>query len=145
MTKRVRLEGEENNKSDPVSLYDLPKDILVYMLSTLEQDIRGPLEARITLLEDELGFMRDMCDEMEIEFGNCSYAGCPARGGTDVQAYSYEDNCEYIDKCEWCEKDFCDKHLRTRDWDGGFDLCVYCKRKVDLGIQFSENDQEGPA
>lgn len=125
MTKRVRPD-----KNNTISLYDLPKDILVHMISTIERDTREPLEKKIA-------FFERMCDAWGCCYGQCNYNDCKNVGATiwtlgQERFYGEGDECQYVAYCQRCAKVFCDDHILYFDEDidqNGYEfgVCLCCR------------------
>ena len=94
------------------NLYKLPKDILVKLVSEI-QDMTEKKYEDLKLLKKYI----DLCDS-EIEIHRCNFKKC--QNYITEGHIGTEGNCEYIKKCIICSLEFCCDHLNY------YDVCSSC-------------------
>jgi hypothetical protein len=95
------------NKYD---LYSLPKDILISLLTLVEQHVTKTLTEQFETKIKDLELQLTYCDETQIPVRRCNEKGCRALAIIDGRYDNlYQDCCE-MHKCG-CEKYLCDSHF----------------------------------
>lgn len=141
MTKRVRT----TDGGDGLSLYDMPRELLVKMICTIEQDARAPLLREIESLRKKYRKISKVAkNHGGIYNGDCAFLGCPAYSAwSEIDVY-YMRNCENMTWCKWCKAWVCDAHY-TPIPDSPFEVvCHECDRLAENEEGEEKNDQEGP-
>ena len=97
-----------------MSLYDLPKDILIKIITEIEEKTRNEYERKLAHAEAKYNLLEKMARRITIV--ECSEIDCYA---TMVASDYGDDNeyleCSYLDVCEKCYYDYCDEHLNNHD------------------------------
>jgi hypothetical protein len=110
-------------------IYALPKDILISILTRIEQDTAKHYEDKKRKLDD-LEFQVSHCN-CEFSLQKCSIAGCDARVLYGGKYDDVHDKCNKIYSCKICMLEFCDKHIGCKVCRSCPDhlahtLCKYC-------------------
>jgi len=97
-----------------MSLYDLPKDILIKLITEIEENTQKKYERKVAHAEAKCKMLEKIASRITII--ECGKIDCYA---TMVSSDYGEDNeyldCENIDVCEKCYYEYCDEHLNTHE------------------------------
>jgi hypothetical protein len=109
-------------------LYSLPKDILISLFTSLEEDITQHLTKKIKKdIKGEMKELEEEREELEFQlqhcyceytFVKCSVDSCQARALIDGKYGSTYDKCSDMVRCEQCEYYSCDDHICP--------MCQFC-------------------
>jgi hypothetical protein len=115
-----------------MSLYSLPKDILVQLVSTIGDDYKKEIE-KLEKENEEIKIRLKLIREASnnsaypIDLIYCKFPNCKAIMASNFRDKDATRNCEVIVFCEDCDESFCDKHLNENY------LCEKCvQTKNDL-------------
>ena len=102
-----------------MSLYKLPKDLLVKLISTIRKDTVEEYEEKIKEKDKQINNLKYILAEVRqmyrFEIYECSYC----------DKYEVGDDLEYITFCYQCHKECCSDHYNVVE--GGL-LCVECQK-----------------
>lgn len=128
MTKRQRVADEPSK----TSLYDLPKDVLAYMVSTIGADSAKEVE-RLREENQRLGFLVDFFEEMhegdDLEHGKCYFETCKCYCAYGHDIDFCDDDDMFCVRCYWCRRLSCSGHAKVSK-NGTF-VCRNCKYIYD--------------
>lgn len=128
MTKRLRVAGESVS-----SLKDLSKDVLIYLLSIVEDRTLKECDAikeENKRLKTIVDFFDELCKDDHAVYGKCSFEGCNAYGvcGDTLDYYKGENTGRHwITNCSICNVIVCGTH--SKFIGGGYSRCWQCKKE----------------
>lgn len=94
------------------NLYDLPKDMLIKLITTIEQNTIEKYEKKLVYAETRYKIIEKMALRVTIfECEKCSGIMVSSDYGCDNEYL----NCDCIDACNKCGYDYCDQHLHEHD------------------------------
>lgn len=92
------------------NLYDLPKDMLIKLVTTIREEAKKDYEKEIFLLKEEKRMYREIS---KTNFYYCSYGKCNAMWATNGKSEDSYSGCSDFDFCECADGMslcYCDKH-----------------------------------
>jgi len=102
-----------------MSLYKLPKDLLVKLISTIRKDTVEEYQEKINEKDKQINNLKYVLAEIKqiyrIEIYKCSYC----------DKYEVGDDLEYITFCYQCQEECCPNHYNAVE--GGL-LCIKCQK-----------------
>ena len=97
-----------------MSLYDLPKDLLIKLITHIEDETKKKYEKRLALVEAKCKMLEKMSRRItvvECSGPECYSTMCCSDYGFDNEYL----NCEYIDTCDNCGYDYCNEHYQSHN------------------------------
>ena len=103
-----------------MSLYKLPKDLLVKLISTIREETIKEKEKEINNKEKQINHYKSLIAEI-ITIYNINIYKC-----NFCDRYEVGDDLYYIISCCQCQIECCSEHYKTIE--GGL-LCINCQKK----------------
>ena len=108
------------NESNVTSLYDLPKDMLVHLISTIQEDNNKKYQE-----------LSDKYNELVSDHRQATYEIESIKSSPLSQNFRWcsKNNCGRccdIYKCQNCNKSFCSLHIKVLDFEENIYICEKC-------------------
>jgi hypothetical protein len=104
-------------------LYSLPKDILIALFTSLEEDVTQRVTKK---LKKEMGLLEFQANHCRCEntILTCAVEDCPAKQIVAGRGLRYPEieHCSKMFECKKCRQEFCDRHIGCQERE----LCHNC-------------------